>query len=219
MNKKRKLLALLFFVFFSFAFASCASKYELTFDVNGGNETEYNVRKIGDYAFYYINENNNNTIMITQLTISDGVTSIGNGAFYKYPLSNIDVPDSVQSIGWDAFYGCTGLNSIVISNNVTQIDNSAFYGCNNLTIYSEYENAPKGWDTNFVPVIWGCTLSEDKTYVVSIDKTETTSLGNNPYRSGYTFDGWYDASDCSGTKYETIGDAPIGTLYAKWLEQ
>ncbi len=45
------------------------------------------------------------------------------------------IPDdgSVTSIGYGAFWGCTGLTSITIPDSVTNIDNYAFFSCNGLT--------------------------------------------------------------------------------------
>ena len=40
---------------------------------------------------------------------------------------------SVTSIGYRAFYGCSGLTSVSIGNSVTSIGEGAFYGCSGLT--------------------------------------------------------------------------------------
>lgn len=41
---------------------------------------------------------------------------------------------------------------------------------------------------------------------------------NTPYKDGYTFDGWYAASNFSGAKVTKVQPNMDGTLYAKWIE-
>ena len=48
-------------------------------------------------------------------------------------VKDLVIPNSVTSIGWFAFYGCSGLNSVTIPNSVTLIGLQAFYGCSGLT--------------------------------------------------------------------------------------
>jgi len=58
------------------------------------------------------------------VTIPDGVTSIGPMAFYDKPIIGIKIPDSVTSIGQDAFFGCD-LNSVTIPASVKTIGKDA----------------------------------------------------------------------------------------------
>jgi len=68
------------------------------------------------------------------VTIPDGVTSIGNFAFSeRTSLRSITIPESVTSIGNKAFLLCINLRSITIPSNVTSIGNNAFEDCRNLT--------------------------------------------------------------------------------------
>ena len=64
----------------------------------------------------------------------DSVTSIGWGAFHGCSsLTGITIPGSVTSIEYGAFYNCSSLTSIVIPDSVTSIGDSAFDGCSSLT--------------------------------------------------------------------------------------
>ena len=75
-----------------------------------------------------------NGVLVTDLVIPDGVTSIGDHAFrYCDSLTSITIPDSVTSIGSGAFAGCTSLTSVAIPNSVTSIWSGAFNDCTSLT--------------------------------------------------------------------------------------
>ena len=61
------------------------------------------------------------------LIIPDSVTSIGVEAFsVNTALTSVTIPDSVTSIGDYAFFGDTSLTSVIIENAVTSIGESAF---------------------------------------------------------------------------------------------
>lgn len=81
-----------------------------------------------------ISINKSKDIKRGHFTVPDGVTSIGNYAFFRCPnLTKVSIGDSVISIGISAFKGCVKLASITIPNSVTSIGRSAFSSCSNLT--------------------------------------------------------------------------------------
>ena len=83
--------------------------------------------------------------LVTNLTIPDGVTSIGSYAFYSCSgLTSVIIGNGVTSIENNAFYRCSGLTSVTIPSSVTRIGDSAFEYCSELkTVF--YKGTTEQW--------------------------------------------------------------------------
>ena len=138
----------------SYAFSDCRSLTSVTIPDS--------VTSIGERAFYYCKSltgiwvtegnshyandasgvlfNKDKTTLVqcpgafAAYAIPDSVTSIGDDAFNGCEsLTSVTIPDSVTSIGGGAFYKCGSLTSVTIPDSVTSIGDSAFFYCTSLT--------------------------------------------------------------------------------------
>ena len=87
---------------------------------------ENGVTSIGDRAFY-------DCVNLSSVTISSSVTSIGEYAFYDCRLASVTIPSRVTSIGSNAFEECEYLTSVTIPYGVAEIGERTFYNCQALT--------------------------------------------------------------------------------------
>ena len=86
----------------------------------------------GDY--FYVN---GTRLDLRELVIPEGVTSIGDYAFYScYEIKSITFPESLTAIGEEAFYACSKITSLTIPETVTSIGTYAFHisGLNSVLI-------------------------------------------------------------------------------------
>ena len=71
---------------------------------------------------------------LVSIEIPDSVTSIGANAFHGCTsLATVEIPDSVTSIGISAFRDCSSLVTVAIPDSVTTIGQQTFYDCTRLT--------------------------------------------------------------------------------------
>ena len=70
---------------------------------------------------------------IRHVVIDEGITAIGPEAFWECnAIETIEIPNTVQSIGMQAFVWCSSLKRVVIPEGVTSIGESTFWGCESL---------------------------------------------------------------------------------------
>lgn len=82
----------------------------------------------GENAPWYNHSNN-----IKRVVVEEGVTTIGECAFFTCHSTSIELPSSVTTIGNAAFWSCVYLTSIELPSSVTTIGEYAFHGCDYLT--------------------------------------------------------------------------------------
>ena len=137
------------FIFLILLLISCELSYASGTKINGiwynldSSKKTASVTYRGDYYRNYPDEYHGNVIIPSSI-VYDGktytVTSIGDYAFYLSPLTSITIPNSVTSIGLEAFAGCASLTSIDLPKSITEINTYVFNSCTSLTSICIPEN-------------------------------------------------------------------------------
>lgn len=130
------------------------------------------ITSIGDYAFY-------NLYALKDIYLADSVTRIGRYAFQGTVAETIRFSENLTSINTSAFSGCQ-FSSLTLPDSVTSIGVSAFQNCSSLIHMDFSRNLTKIGDSAF----YGCTALEDISFpegLVSIGQfafRDCTSLQN-----------------------------------------
>ena len=111
---------------------------------------------------------------IEESTIPNSVENIGKEAFYGCAsLSSVEIPNTITSIETNTFSNCTGLKEIKIPNSVTTISNGAFQGCTGLLTVS----IPSLVDSIEENAFQGCSNIEDVyCYAETVPKTHENAF-------------------------------------------
>ena len=185
------------------------------------NATKKGYQELVDLVKYKIGKQNNNVIIdgdtlvkgpiiVKNYVIPDSVKTIGDEAFKDLTdLISVTIPDSVTSIGKDAFEGCSSLTSITIPDSVTSIGDSAFGNCSSLTSITIPDSVTSIGNYAFS----GCTSLTSITIPDSVTSIGVwafwgcTSLTSITIPDRVKEIGWSAFSDCTSLTSITIPDS------------
>jgi len=179
---------------------------DLYYNLDATNQTAEVTSQKSDYPYWSTSITTANIpASVTYNEVVYSVTSIGYNAFYGCSgLISVAIPNSVTSIGWGAFYNCSGLTSVTIPNSVTSIGDYAFDGCTGLTSVTipnsvtSIGNGAFQYCSGF-PVIDNIRYAD--TYLIeAVDKT----LSTYTIKDGTKWIGCYAFSGCRGLTSVTI---------------
>jgi len=79
---------------------------------------------------FYRSGSSTSVTTLASITLPNSLTSIGANAFYLCTyLKSIYIGNSITNIGVEAYEGCYGLTTVTMGNSVTTIQNNAFHYC------------------------------------------------------------------------------------------
>lgn len=113
---------------------------------------------------------------ITSLVIEDGVTSIGNYAFFSvHGMQTVSLPNSLTTIGLNSFRDCQGITELILPDSVTVIKEDAFAFCSSMeSIY-----IPIGVTKIDNWILGYCYRLEEITYAGTVDQWFDLPKGEN----------------------------------------
>ena len=91
-------------------------------------------------GIYYGKNRDGKTVYVTYKTTS--YNSYSGSVVIPSTVTYSGTTYSVISIGYEAFYGCSGLTSVNIGNSVTSIGDGAFYGCSKILSFTSQNATP-----------------------------------------------------------------------------
>ena len=154
-------------------FAQCNSLKSLTAPFLGTNNAQTQTKVLG-YFFTTSSSYSNNSVpsTLTSVTILDDI-NFGNGVFKNCSyLTDIKLPEYLNSIPQDAFYSCRALKYLELPDSIVSLGSSAFYGCVSL----ESIDIPDNLQTIGANSFRGCSSLKEIIIPGSVD-----SIGNGAF--------------------------------------
>ena len=137
-----------------------------------------------------------NDIAVTQI--------LGGGFADLISLQKVNLPESIKTIGTNAFQNCVGLNSVKLPSNLERIEQYAFNGCSSLTTVSipstvnfigKYSFYASGLTTVSLGQKTGWSLVQS--IKLSFDRILQSLDGSSSYSGAYIYTYSYSLSDAT----------------------
>ena len=186
---------------YAYDFAADGIYYNINEDGNGVSVT-YRTTSYNSYS---------GSVIIPSSVLYYGkqysVTSIGYRAFYGCSgLTSVSIPESVTSIGEYAFCNCSSLTSVTIPNSVTSIGSSAFSYCSGLTSVTIPNSVTSisDWAFSNCSNLTSINIPESVTSISNWAFRDCSGLTSITIPNSVTSIGDYAFENCSGLTSITI---------------
>lgn len=168
---------------------------KVTFD-----NVTYSVTSVREYAFAV---KSNMYAALTSVKLPESVVTLGNNAFHNcVKLMSVNIPEAVTALPNNLFNSCRSLTGVELPSGLKSIGMSAFSGCTTLTTL----HIPDGVTTIGTSAFYSCSKLSTVNIPAGVTRIEGTtfsycsSLVEFPWHDGITYIGSTAFSGCSGIK-------------------
>lgn len=130
-----------------------------------------NIVEIGEYCFDFSS--------LKSIKLFDKIKKVSTLGFSYCKLTEIEIPSSVETIGYCAFISCNSLTSVILHEGIKSIGESAFQECSSLTSISIPETV-----TNINTNAFDYCKSLKEIHIKALPTT-LTDIGSNAFKGSY----------------------------------
>lgn len=152
------------------------------------------VTSIGSYAFSMCEK-------LKDVNLPNGLAEISQGIFQRNAITEITIPEGVNTIQRYAFYNCNNLTTVRIPKSMLTIENNAFENCENITdVY--YGAGPRKWKEIYISDNNESLTNAKIRYAVDFDEETVPGL----LRYEFDPDVWLEYSNSANVTHINVGE-------------
>ncbi len=169
------------------------------------NEKTYTVTELGAQLF-------KDEFLLSVVTIPDTINVIGDQAFYGTNLESLTLPEGVTTIGDLAFAMNTNLKYVYVPASCDEIGYFAFTGANNAELFMGRDSAPTASGLIGYKMGWNYTTS-----LTGIDLSNIAGAVETLFKNGTELPTFWSAKGKVQEKKDNFGSVPYKEIYINYV--
>ena len=168
-------------------------------------EKTYTVTELGAQLF-------KDELLLSVVTIPDTINVIGDQAFYGTNLESLTLPEGLETIGDLAFAMNTNLKYVYVPASCSEIGYFAFTGANNAELFMGRDSAPTGSGLIGYKMGWNYTTS-----LTGIDLGNIAGAVETLFKNGTELPTYWSAKGKVQEKLDNLGSIPYKEIYINYV--
>ncbi len=185
-------------------FVGALTNYTIPSSVTYKDKT-YTVTELGAQLF-------KDEYLLSVVTIPDTINVIGDQAFYGTNLESLTLPEGLETIGDLAFAMNTNLKYVYVPASCDEIGYFAFTGANNVELFMGRDSAPTASGLIGYKMGWNYTTS-----LTGIDLSNITGAVETLFKNGTALPTYWSAKGKVQEKKDNLGSVPYKEIYINYV--